>query len=159
MNSSPSSLLIFCLLNSITACGQQHKSNKFTINPDFQVYVDKFEQTIGESVEIDIDYNHLEYPIVGRCLKWTDGYKNIEIDPTHWPEVLDVEKEELILHELGHCILDRDHDQSMLSIDGYYLIPKTIMYPYLFGREYALYENYYLSELKNPETMLTDYLN
>ena len=140
------------------ACGVEAQKRKttFSINPDFQPYVNKFEEQIGELVEIDIEYNTLEEPVVGRCIKWTDGYRNIEIDPTYWPKHNNTQKEELLFHELGHCILDRDHDETIISADKYYSIPKSIMYPYVFEYEYYLYETYYINELKNPEILLTE---
>lgn len=150
----PNSLLIFFLLSNSIACGQQYEQNNFKINADFQNYVDLFEEKIKQKVKIDIDYNKLEYPIVGVCITYTNGYKEIQIDSDSWVEYDENYREELIFHELGHCVLGRDHDNSI--IEGY-RVPKSIMYPYIFGYAYNKYKVYYLEELKNEETDWTTY--
>lgn len=150
----PNSLLIFCLSSSIVACGQQYESNDFTIDQDFQNYVDLFEQEIDKEVRIDIGYNKLDYPTVGVCIKYTNGYKEIQIDPDAWLEYDEYYREELIFHELGHCILDREHDNSV--IEGY-RIPKSVMYPFIFGYAYNKYKIYYFEELKNKNINWTMY--
>ena len=79
----------------------------------------------------------------------------INIDPEFWAIASDVEKEEVVFHELGHCILGRDHEETVLE-EG---IPKSIMFPYVFEWEYQNYRSYYVAELKNENTVLTDYMN
>lgn len=46
---------------------------------------------------------------VGRCLTYEDGSKVINIDRVFWNNSTDLEKEFLIYHELGHCLLERSH--------------------------------------------------
>ena len=153
-SNSLNSLLLFCLSSSITGCGQQHESSTFTINEDFQNYVSLFEQETEEKVRIDIDYNKLEYPIVGVCITYTNDYKEIQIDPDGWIQFDENYREELIFHELGHCILGRDHDSNLISSIR---VPKSIMYPYIFGNAYSRYKNYYLDEIKNEQIDWTLY--
>lgn len=142
----------------VSACAeQQPQTTNYTIDSEFDNYVSKFEQQIEVDVELDIGFNKLEYPIVGSCYVYTTGYKEIIIDPDFWFNTIQSEKEELLFHELGHCVLNKEHDETILKA-AYFYIPKSIMYPYVFGSQYTKFEQYYLDELKNSETELTNYL-
>jgi len=77
----------------------------------------------------------------------------------------DVQLETIIFHELGHCILGREHDMTLMPKGD----PKSIMYPdnatlyspcvYPIGSPCDLLyrRNYYLDELFNPATPLPDW--
>lgn len=57
------------------------------------------------------------YGILGRCLKYSNGNRLIQIDPSYWTELNDSERKVLIYHELGHCVLGRPHsDKRELNI-------------------------------------------
>lgn len=43
------------------------------------------------------------------CEKFQDGHKAIRIDPTWWSYQTETSKQSAIYHELGHCVLNRDH--------------------------------------------------
>jgi len=45
---------------------------------------------------------------IGTC-SGINGYPIITIDTNYWDVADEFEKQELIYHELGHCILNRDH--------------------------------------------------
>jgi hypothetical protein len=53
----------------------------------------------------------LEPSTVGTCLTGTvlGLFPVVTIDTSHWTTIQEYEKEELIFHELGHCLLERDH--------------------------------------------------
>lgn len=56
-------------------------------------------------------------------------------------------REMIIYHELGHCVLNREHDGRHIIRNGQ-SIPKSIMYPHIFDRgDYILNHSYYLDEL------------
>jgi hypothetical protein len=152
-----SKLLIFLILNS--SCGVKSPSQRKTIiDPEFVDLVELFEKEQNENVDIDISFKELDYPTVGLCWWQTRSASRqgieIEIDPDFWFESSDVKKEELLFHELGHCILNRDHLDEKIN----YYVPKSIMYPYVFGYAYTKYRSYYVDELKNLDVLLTDYL-
>ena len=77
----------------------------------------------------------------------------------------DVQLETIIFHELGHCVLGREHDNSLMPKGD----PKSIMYPdnatlyspcvYPIGSPCDLLyrRTYYLDELFNPATPLPDW--
>src|SRR5262245_11128312 len=77
----------------------------------------------------------------------------------------DVQLETIIFHELGHCILGREHDNTLMPKGD----PKSIMYPdnatlyspcvYPIGSpcDLSYRRTYYLDELFNPATPLPDW--
>lgn len=147
-------MLIFLFSNNLIGCAEQEDKISYKIESEFIPYVERFEQQIGVNVQMDISWGNLVDPIVGVCIKYTDGYKEIQINQTAWNNYEEFNKEEVIFHELGHCILDRDHDTNLITE---YEIPKSIMYPYVLDRVYDDYRSYYLEELKNSETDWTLY--
>lgn len=46
---------------------------------------------------------------VGQCLTYNNGTRQINIDKVYWNKSSDMEREFLIFHELGHCVLSRSH--------------------------------------------------
>ena len=77
----------------------------------------------------------------------------------------DTQLEALIFHELGHCILGRQHDNSLMPKGD----PKSIMYPdnitlyspcvYSIGNpcDLTYRRPYYIDELFNPGTAVPDW--
>lgn len=63
-----------------------------------------------EDFDLIVHFTKIEESGVGgRC----NNRKNIiEIDSVRWNSMPDEAKEQLIYHELGHCILNRDHDNG-----------------------------------------------
>jgi hypothetical protein len=155
------------LSNSLIGCGEEPPTVKVKANIDseFKQYVDLFEMEQDVNVNIDIQFNEMYFPTIGKCYYafYIDGPHeserlnlNVEIDPIFWQEATDTEKEVLIFHELGHCVLNRDHDESIIAE---YEIPKSIMYPVIFDSPYKNNRRYYVDELKNQKILFTDYLN
>jgi len=153
-------LLTFLTLSSSIACIPQGEFNntqkKFIIHEDFNNYVTSFENEIGEKVEINISYSPQEYPIVAMCYYYPKypEMNYIEVDETNWNNSNEGEREEIIFHELGHCVLGRDHDNNIIEAYG---VPKSIMYPYVFWFAFEQHREYYTSELKNSQTDWTTY--
>ena len=67
----------------------------------------------------------------------------IILDRATWNRAHPVQKESLLFHELGHCILKKDHDVSLNS-DGY---PNSLMYPIILPN--SLYVEYYPSYMED----------
>jgi hypothetical protein len=67
---------------------------------------------------------------IGTC-SIANGFPLIIIDRRFWGVADEFEREELIFHELGHCLLDRDHCEP--KKDGKSL---SIMEPDLLGSTY-----------------------
>lgn len=67
----------------------------------------------------------------------------IMIQSSFWVDATDLEREEIVFHELGHCVLSLQHDETMESYG-----PITIMYPYTLGESiYKPKREHYIKEL------------
>jgi beta-lactamase regulating signal transducer with metallopeptidase domain len=65
----------------------------------------------------DIDINGYiqnieERGTLGQCKSYSNGSKAIVIDQLYWNRVNDREREYLVFHELGHCVLGREHKDT-----------------------------------------------
>lgn len=94
----------------------------------------------------DLSYSFSEVGagVIGYCT-WVKGAPLIHIDRMFWAESDSWTKEELLFHELGHCVLFRGHVDA-LTLDGR---PMSIMYPFVIHAD--LFNQYtesdYLDEL------------
>lgn len=148
--------LIF--LSAVSACGPEYDAKQsFKVDSEFKELISIFEKEQDVKVNIDVIFNSLESTTIGVCYWYEEDNKKVgvrvEIDPEFWFESVEAAREELLFHELGHCILGRDHDTTLL----YGAMPKSVMYPYVFSTTYLVFRDYYVKELKDPETQLTNY--
>lgn len=117
-------------------------------------YVNRWNNIYTEQVDVNVVFQDLTAQnIVGQC----DGIGTVQIDPTNWTTLQDLGKEQLIFHELGHCVLGLGHNRTMIeftdSNNNTQFIPESIMYPQEFGN-FLFYQqnlNYYHNELKTSE--------
>lgn len=144
-------LLSFILL---TACNQSlHYDKAVSITADFKPYVDDFVsegKIVGKTIVIDNLSIHfiptLEGSVIGEC--WgrnygTAGTPSILISKEYWDYANEVERHVLLFHEMGHCVLGRNHVETMQPFGV-----TSIMYPYL--ESWTIYSNnwaYYMHEL------------
>jgi beta-lactamase regulating signal transducer with metallopeptidase domain len=71
----------------------------------------------------------------------------IIINKNLWESLTQVQKEMLLFHELGHCILGRTHKNTFISADQT-TIPASLMSSILISeKSYSNYRDYYLQEL------------
>jgi hypothetical protein len=88
--------------------------------------------------------------IAGVCYSYESNpdWNYIEIDKDYYDMYSNTEKEELIFHELGHCIFNRDHTTERMMYKSY-SVPISIMYPYMFGGSWFYEQNltHYYDEL------------
>ncbi len=106
------------MLFSFMAC-QNNEEEK--IDAELAAYIAVFlEEAEMREVVIDLELldirahimNIQERNIVGQCYSYSDNSKEIIIDENYWRDLNDMDKEYIMLHELGHCVLDRDHLNS-----------------------------------------------
>jgi len=129
---------------------------KLEIHPDLKKYVTKFEKVAkhhNKNIKIDnliltfaddLGKNDVRNAsIIGKC--YYEDTPRVVIDEDHFYNSLDGnEKELLVFHELGHCILKRKHLKTKTKKGT----PKSIMYPILFsGDTYSYHYKYYMKEL------------
>ena len=89
-------------------------------DPAFSSYIASFEAE-GKAYLIDpafsvgdipINFGDTEGTSVGVCFSYSNGQKEIIIKKQTWDSLPSI-REVLIYHELGHCRLNRGHDNSL----------------------------------------------
>lgn len=103
-------------------------------------------QDANKPMSITFDLVDDDPDVIGACM--IGVYKSkIKIKTNSWRAMTDEEKEMLIFHELGHCVLGRKHCD--VKSNG---IPISIMYPnILVSGQYRNSRKYLLDELFNED--------
>ncbi|MFI5131959.1 MAG: hypothetical protein ACHQFX_18280 [Chitinophagales bacterium] len=164
-------LLFVCIFLSL-GC-QKNNDFVYDVPQEFEPYVKRFiteAAARGHQISINnliIKYELSSTPFCATSNVITSGndvQKIISIQSLIcWQN--DVQLETIIFHELGHCILGREHETSLMPKGD----PKSIMYPdnatlytpcvYPIGSPCdLLYRRaYYIDELFNPATPVPDW--
>lgn len=141
---------------TIIYLGPQVPERNYGIDSRVKEYVEQFEIEgkiqLGDCYELrDINIQVLSvdhafpltdpnYTILGYCNHATG---DIVLDPL----ILTYPKEQIeiiVFHELGHCVLGRDHDYEVWEDST----PHSIMYPYVLDVEvYTKFRDIYMNEL------------
>lgn len=146
-------ILILITILNVVACANSH-SDTLSIESEFNPYVARFvslSQKTRNPVTISdlsvVFSDKLDTYILGQCLRQTNRTPIIMINSKLWPTLSQPSKEMLIFHELGHCRLNRDHDDSLVISQDQYSVHKSIMSTYaLEGFFYA----------RNYESLITE---
>ncbi len=147
---TPASLLLsFSLL--LNACGQMPGSSQAIVDPAFVSYVQSFEaDALHAHVALSTESISAQFGEVkaanqnGICNLGTDGSAFITINRTAWNQMSELGREQLIYHEMGHCLLKRGH-RSDYRLDG---SPYSLMSKYsIDDRTYSQYRDSYKQEL------------
>ena len=83
-----------------------------------QAYFDRFEvEALKYGLAVDLEgmqiygiLSDLDEFTVGNCRYRKREPRRITVDRQHWQRISDLEREYIIFHELGHCYLEREHD-------------------------------------------------
>ena len=143
---SRSLILLFCLTSITASCASileidTKRHNGVRIEKEFIPHVREFEYLCGEKVNVTILFApSLPGRVLGRCegMFMPSFLQTIRIDYQKWQHLSYLEKRILILHELGHCILNRTHNNNRVG-EGIFSQPESIMNSEL---EYSIVKNY-----------------
>ena len=114
-------LYISIVLALLLSC---NPDEEVVVSPELQPYFDLFQEE-GRKRGINVDYDVIQ--IEGRIADLIDSNVNgwcsfndekpheIIIHDSYWAEADEFDKEFILMHELGHCYLNRLHDDS---VDG-----------------------------------------
>lgn len=110
-----------------------------------------FEQRYGKAIgNIPVQILPLSDNRAGTCRLWYDGRREIIVAEQFYNSVKDDRflLQATVFHELGHCVLDRDHESGK-TIHKDRTIYKSLMYPYVFSSSEIYEDNadYYHDEL------------
>jgi hypothetical protein len=143
-------LVAASLLNYAIFAGMVYK--KSTVEDGLKPYVEYFEDA-AKAYGVKLNMNNLfvdfvdKYPVstwVGLCESGKGVSRYITIRRDYFKRASAEIKYALVIHELGHCVLDRDHVEGYLPDK----CPKSIMHPSdgLFGCFFKN-QDYYFREL------------
>jgi hypothetical protein len=142
---------------------------EYNVDPDFEEYVQRFiAEGAARGVEINFEDTGLLLEYSDRIVDGASGYcylgqYHIVIDKSEWTTLTDTQKEYLIFHELGHCELDRRHQndqfdnllwKSLMRGDPLIGNQQYIPVPY-----YGFRKTYYRDELFNQNTPSPEWNN
>ena len=101
----------------ISAC-ERETEIIFVVESSVQTYFDRFvdeARVRGLDVEyatsqVDAHIGDISEPnVIGQC-SWSQNHPHsITLDEQYWRTANDLQREFLVFHELGHCVLGRDH--------------------------------------------------
>lgn len=128
-----------------------------TIEPETVRYYDSFYKDTGYNpYNIPIRLGSINHP---SHIAYCENYKltpygpiikrAIVIDRSFWTRLPEGDcREQLIYHELGHCVFKLDHNENWTQMNQE-MIPESIMFPATFGcfYFYKKYKQYYIKEL------------
>lgn len=107
--------IVFCLI--LVSCSD----NDAHVEAELQDYFNRFEnEAFARGVLVDLEDLDLSGYIeniesngtIGQCTSFSDGSKEVVVDIRRWNSMSDLEREYVTFHELGHCVLERSHDNS-----------------------------------------------
>lgn len=145
--------LLFCFL-FLTGCSVFKSTKKIvSIDNNLVEYVNDFvneSKLYGKPVVIDSLFVYFVPRLPGSTVALCymtgimgDGIPTVQIDREFWTGASQTTKEVIIFHELGHCVLFREHLDTWNK--G---IATSIMYPYIESDYmYSNNWNYYMYEL------------
>ena len=136
--------LYICFISlTLISCGPIVK-----VPDDFKPYYDRFRVGTTINPEIRIDFHPLPEGVIAQC--YSSGFDRwIYVNPDWWIKLDDNGREEVIIHELGHCVLGRAHRDGTIK-DG--TRPISIMATYAFDAKiFNENKQAYYNELMHPE--------
>ncbi len=149
-------ILPFLFMPLALACGPQGDESSSVHESivdlgTFTSYVSEFQQKsvqYGAPVEITdliIKFGPMTNPLErGYCEMGGNKTPTIVIDQSYWDQANEGARKSLLLHELGHCVLDRAH-VSTLTNTG---VPNSVMNPYTIpSNVFDFNEDHYWQEL------------
>ena len=110
-------LFMIIVILSAGSC-RKDESVELFIDSSLQEYFDRFAEE-GALRNVVVDYEAARVSgfirlitspnVIGQCAHDPNEPGTVIVDRTYWNVATDLEKEFLVFHELGHCVLDRDH--------------------------------------------------
>jgi hypothetical protein len=169
-------ILFFLLIATLSCQKQTLEPTVYQIDKDLQPYVTSFAEE-AKKRGIEIKYENLimvfdssSENLCGKCTKQpSEGQRTIKIkkDFLCWKGVPNQNKEALVFHELGHCLLGRIHrddllpnkaDASLMNSNSYGPYQPCI---YAIGGDESCNKtsrrSYYIDELFNEKTSIPDW--
>ena len=162
-------LMVFCF--ALTACGLKRVEHKsVNVHPELKSYAAQFEK-VGSTKITNLNMTFADnisngqpgFTTLGYCQSGTKEVikglekhiyiiRNVVINRAIWNGLSTNDREQLVFHELGHCVLNRPHASNYMT---------SIMYPYhnaVSGRYMSNYASY-MQELFNKNLVAVTSFN
>ena len=137
------------LLIAAISCAPAHR-HILEVDDAFRGYFVDFENdgaSVGYTKQIDDLIIHFDSSasgiIAGNCQQGIDKTPTISVNPVSWPQMTNDEQQELIYHEMGHCVLNRGHKTAL-----WFGIQDSVMWPTVLPPgQFLQYHSHYVTEL------------
>lgn len=132
----------------LSSCGNSYSISGFESYVNEFVEYGKTKNKKIETYELSIGFGkseEFEEDVIGICYIYESGDKDIAIKKEYWDKANEIQKKVLMFHELGHCLLGLDHDDTFLNPPGR---PKSFMNSHVVNWNIAKkYYSEYMEEL------------
>ena len=99
-------------------------------------------------VRFDAQYAGDKIQAAAHCVQADDmAEREIVVSERWWNKASELMREEVIFHELGHCALNRDHDETLITVDGEQEYASLMHKSVLYEESYQRLRSYYLREM------------
>ncbi|MFT6071095.1 MAG: hypothetical protein ACJAT2_002084 [Bacteriovoracaceae bacterium] len=125
-------------------------------NPLFTSIVSQFEQA-GKQYSGNPNFSAGHVPVnfgdtenesfEGVCFSYPDGTTEVIIRESWWNSASEALKESLLFHELGHCVLNRDHDNETHEANSVTYKASLMNSVIVNSGQYNAHRSGYLTEL------------
>jgi len=144
-------LTLLVLLSFSLGCGKELDHEPQLEVGEFAPFVARFEQEASDNgaqlkvSDLRIRFGKMDSVYErGICEIFPNETPTIILKKSAWEVLTEEEQEALLFHEMGHCVLRRNHEHKKTS-EG---IPVSLMYPYALDRfTYLKNQKNYMSEL------------
>lgn len=112
----------------------------------------------NEKIQVEApDRSTRPVSVIGYCYLPNPSSPILAIDQGYWGNSPTEERLALVFHELGHCLLYREHNDGMIQVHGMNY-PSSLMHSILIPGPYLwAHWDYYLDELflaENPDPLI-----
>ena len=113
--------IMLTILTCLIICSCSKEAEPKIIEAELQIYFDSFvSEASAHGIEIDLTLldigayvQNIEFTgTIGQCISYSDGSNDVIVDARNWDQIDEEEKEYVVFHELGHCILKRSHNDT-----------------------------------------------
>lgn len=145
-------LIIFFIFLYTCSCASLFSTRKYTyehVDVRAMPYIKSFEREAGFKIPFvrvafvsSFGKKHEKKKTIGLCDKvaqqiYLPGYK--------WDDMDEYQREELVFHEIGHCVLGKKHDKRKIKDSD---CPYSIMHPKVIPTKcYKKYRRHYINQL------------
>lgn len=162
-------LLISLIL--LTSCNLPTKKQKRTsglTDPYFDDYISEFEDYCNyytnQDCEVTTTINFVDTfknsNALARCYNWENANitNEVLVKLSTWRDLDEVQRRVLIAHELGHCELNRGHNDAVYEVEGKH-IPLSVMNTYLIYIDEDVYDAFMVELFTHDDSEIISYYN